>query len=70
MTANLTEDPIRIPDAIHLIEAVAANDREHANASLELWARQPELARILGRVRSRRSVGSSTVCVPRLRGRA
>ena len=50
MTANLTEADIIALGAVHLIEAVAAKDHEHVDAILELWARQPELARILGRV--------------------
>jgi hypothetical protein len=39
----------------------------HADVLLGL-ASQPELPRILGRVSQRRSVGSSTVCLPSLRG--
>ena len=66
----LTEADLRALAAIQLIQALAAKDDLHADAILELWARQPELGRILGRVSQRRSVGSSTVCVPRLRGRA
>jgi hypothetical protein len=70
MTANLTEAHIITLDAIHLIEAVAAKDRERANASLELWARQPELARILGRVSQPEERRQQYCMRARLRGRA
>ena len=58
--------PRRVPSKS---KAVAAKDREHADVLLEL-ANQPELPRILGRVSQSEERGSSTVCLPSLRGRA
>jgi hypothetical protein len=51
MAANLTESKTRILGAIHLIEALAAQDAEHADAILD--PRPPGRTRLQARARPR-----------------